>query len=206
MMPEKEHDALLQKGIDEKSLSNVRANIEHDIGWMRHVKAYRVLSRADYAAKELKKSNIDLYVEDDGEYTRFLPKYAHAKSIEKEHWDKQLWEDLRIAVVYNFSREKVKMAEDLLNHLREQGHSDFQFKNFEEEDSSATEATSNKSKKEQTYSSESKERSNRDYYIGGGAGAILGGVGGKLLGFGVAGLVVGVAVGLAVVYFKNNRD
>jgi hypothetical protein len=203
----------LIKAVNGKDLLRARSIIERQINSDRLVESFTLIKSADYAANELKKSGIDLYVADDGEYTQFLPKYAHAKSIEKEHWDKQLWEDLRIAVVYNFSREKVKMAEDLLNHLREQGHSDFQFKNFEEEDSSATEATSNKSKKEQTYSSESKERSNRDYYIGGGAGAILGGgagaiiggVGGKLLGFGVAGLVVGAVVGLAVVYYRNNR-
>lgn len=186
----------LIKAIDESDLNMAKTIVVRQLNTDRVCEDLFSKSWSDYAAQKLKEKGIDFFQKDDG-----FSAYVEDKS----NWTKDLWETMRSEFTFNYSELKLQRIIDVMEHLREQGHPDFQVKNFKVEDSSATEATSNKSKKEQTYSSESKERSNRDYYIGGGAGAILGGVGGKLLGFGVAGIVVGVAVGLAVVYFKNNR-
>ena len=195
MITENIHREQLQQAIDEKNLTLARSNLEYEYSYMLNVVDYCLLRSADYAAKELKKSSIELFVEDDGEYV----------VTDKANWDKKLWDELRIAIVYNFSREKIMLMDDLMHHLREQGHPDFQVEEVSEEESLSERATNSELELVNVHSSDSNEYISRDYYLGGGAGAILGGVGGKLFGYGVAGLVVGVALGLAVVYYKNSR-
>jgi hypothetical protein len=186
----------LNQAIESKDISLVKAIILTQVNIDRLNKDFTVLALADQVNQKLLNIGVSLYQEDSGE-----SHYTDDRSL----WNKGLWGELRIDFEYNFSRQKLEKIVEVMTYLRLQGHTDFQIdESFNDGRNDDKTLTANH-KQPESKSSSSEQRSNRDYYIGGGAGAIIGGVGGKLLGFGVAGLVVGVAVGLAVVYYRNNR-
>lgn len=46
-------------------------------------------------------------------------------SAEKADWDKEYWQEARIAAEYNPTVEIFQHIEDIMAHLRKQGHADF---------------------------------------------------------------------------------
>lgn len=186
----------LAQAIEAKDISLVKAIILLQINSDRMKEELLALKWADQANQILSNLDINLYQDDNGE-----SHYTEDRAL----WNKNLWGELRIDFEYNFSRHKLEQINQLMNHLRSQGHPDFQIDESFNDGRSAAPKLDLKREESEHNSGTSKMHNNRNYYIGCGAGAILGGVGGKLLGFGVAGVVVGVAVGMAVVYFKNNR-
>lgn len=186
----------LTKAIENSDLNMAKAIVIRQLNADRLLEHPLTLYWAREAEIRFKEKGIEFFQEDD----------QLATLIEdRTQWDKYYWNTLRSDFKFNYSEVKLKNIIEVMEHLRSQGHPDFQVEADVKDENPSKPVVFSEPKQEQTYSSETKERNNRDYYIGGGAGAILGGVGGKLLGFGVGGVMVGVAVGVAVVYFKNNR-
>lgn len=169
----------LAQAINHSDLNMAKSIIIRQLNNDRNQIKMLTLEWATEASRLLKNKGVELYQEDDMK-TIFL--------TDKNQWDKNYWETLRSDFKFNYSEKKLQHIMQVMQYLREQGHPDFQIIQERSE-----------------YSSTSTLPQSKDYYIRGGVGAIIGGVGGKLLGFGIGGLVIGMVVGLGTAYLKNNR-
>ncbi len=84
-----------------------------DDKWLRDVKTPFL---GEYADKEFKKQGVDFFVKDDGE-TDFPS---------KEKWNFNLWKSMRVDLEENFSKKKFDFIIEIMKHLRETGHPEFQ--------------------------------------------------------------------------------
>lgn len=186
----------LNKSINNLDINMAKSIVINQIENDRDAMTFQVLDWAAYAERKFRDKEMFFFQEDDG-----FSSYVE----EKSEWTKELWNTMRSEFTFNYSKVKLERIVSIMLYLREQGHPYFQAVTEVEENSLYKQKVPNNSQDNQPDFSDKKEKSNRDYYISCGVGAVLGSVGGKLLGFGIAGLVVGAAVGLAVVYSKKNR-
>lgn len=190
----------LIKSVSELDIEMTRSIILLQIYTDRANKDFLSKTWSDYAEEKFKIKGIDFFQEDDG-FSDF--------ENDKSTWNKDLWETMRSEFTFNYSNVKLLRIIELMTYLRDQGHPDFQFKEVNGKNTPNNESEvlekSNKNKK----LSGSNINTSRDYYFSGGAGAILGGVSSKILGFGMPGLVagasLGIVVGITIVYLRNNR-
>ena len=187
----------LRDAIEAKDKNLVKAIILLQINSDRKQETPVSLFLADHADQELANIGMSLYQENNKE-THYLD--------DRSQWSKELWENLRIDFEYNFSRFKLEQISEVMAYLRKQSDPYFQVdETFNNEQNALSKSIVNDLIKQE---SDSRSQSNigSHYVIGGIAGAVLGGVGGKMLGFGVVGIALGAVAGLAAVYLKSKKD
>ncbi|CAM5209162.1 hypothetical protein [Alishewanella longhuensis] len=183
----------LKSIVQQLDVGKIQAHILVDINLNRNREKLLLAENAFYAESELARNGLSLFSKDNNE-SDFI--------TDSSLWNKNLWTDLRIELEYNFSREKFNNVVTVMKHLRETGHPDFQPK------ITVPKSTAS-SKTHSTDSSGSQGSSNynrNNFGLGALGGGLAGGVLGKMAGVTFGGVVLGVAVGLAVVYYLNQRN
>ncbi|MAD44263.1 MAG: hypothetical protein CMH98_04585 [Oceanospirillaceae bacterium] len=194
----------LIKAVKASDIDLVKAIILREINSSRTEQNFKVLESCTYAKRELEKSSLTLFEEDNGK-TCF--------SEDKNSWDKDLWQDMRIDFQHNFSENKINNIVRVMQHLRIQGHSDFQVKRA----SSASHNEAPKRKKlespqEQRSSMKSTHQAGKNLLvsavIGSSSGVVAGLLTNKMIGFTLGGFLGGLVVGAVVNKVNNsiNKD
>ena len=105
----------IEEAIKEKNVTLVRSSIVTFINEDRRLEKPEVSEYANYVEEALKEEGVELFEEDNNKTV--FP--------EKDKWDKKLWTSMKVKIGHNFSREKFKLILDIMQYLRETGHSDF---------------------------------------------------------------------------------
>ena len=121
----------LKKAVKSNNLNGTRASILGLISKDRRLPSFETPTFVKYANDSLS----NFWVEDDGE-TDFPS---------KDKWDNDLWKLMCVELEYNFSKKKFDFIIDIMNHLRANGHPDFQPKEKQIEQTSPPTGT-NKSR------------------------------------------------------------
>ena len=179
--------------VQDLDVAKIQSHILVDINLDRNRESFLLAEYASYADSVLVSNRLSLFNEDNQD-SRFVS--------DSNSWSKELWTDLRIELEYNFSKEKFNNIVSVMKHLRETGHPDFQPKITAPKSAASS----------RTYSSDSSDSQGSPNYnrnnfgLGALGGGLAGGVLGKMVGVTFGGVVLGVAVGLAAVYYLNQRN
>lgn len=108
----------LKKACQEKNVNRIESIILRQINSDREKVNFEIVQSVQYAEKELAKSGIKLFTEDDGD-SEFV--------TDQSSWTKELWQTLRTEIEYNFSKLKFDRIVEIMIYLREvDRHPDFQ--------------------------------------------------------------------------------
>ena len=111
-------DSKLNKAISDKDVSLVRTILLNHIDIDVNRKNFMSKQNSEDADAGLKKINIDLFEKDNNEF----------EFPSKEHWDKKLWQTLKVEMRDNFSHKKFDFILEMMGALRRKGDSYFQIK------------------------------------------------------------------------------
>lgn len=191
----------LIKAVEKSDLDLVKAIILRQINSDRNEKEFVVLKSCKYAKEELTKNGLLIFEEDNGE--------SHFTE-DKNHWNKELWQELRVDFQHNFSEQKINNIVRVMQYLREQGHPDFQVRIASSTSSHGVQATKKfENQGEHRSSRKSDQHGSNSVLIGGAIGSagglVVGVLAGKVIGFALGGLVGGLVVGAVISQMKTKE-
>lgn len=192
-------DSLI-KAIEEPNIQLVKTNIFREINSDRNNKSFSFLSSCEFAKEELAKKGVTLFDEDDGQ-SHFVE--------DSTKWDKDLWQELRVDLEYNFSEKKIKDIARVMQFLRDQGHPDFQVIEKKDSDQQQHNIQKETDSERQGYKG-TKPNSNSKVFIssaiGGAGGFVVGALAGKVIGFTLGGIIGGLIVGNLINNINDKAD
>lgn len=207
---------LLEKSVKENDIVSARAAILSRINANRNLKDNELLQGCQHAREAFGGS---FFEKDDGE-TKF--------TNDKPGWNKALWDVMRVEFENNFSEKKIKNIVKIMEYLRKENDPDFQIKErgaisvSSRENADRGAAAAKKSQVEndqelkrlsgQTPSSSGplgnagRNQNSKKRIVAGVAVSIASAIIGKCFQMTIPGAIVGVAIGVGIVYMKNNWD
>ena len=134
--------ALLYEALETGDMTLVRALIIRQISRDRRLKEFETPGYIKYVKEAISKDFEPLFVDDD-EAIDFLP---------EEEWSNDLWSRMCISLEHKFTKKKLNYIVEIMRHLRDDGHPEYQIAEVNQYSTSHLECTKSNKKKKRRFS------------------------------------------------------